>query len=88
MMTPLLDENWVVAVNKEIDAMPDDLFATPDYVGRMDAADGIECRPLYYFARLGDIEMYIIGWTDEMAHLAQRGDAIEDDYDFIRHGGA
>jgi len=62
-------------------------------LGRLDARDGDPCQPRKWVSALGCVEAYCIGWHDEMtrneAALAEyeREPAIEDDHDFIRHGG-
>lgn len=88
LINALLDDSWIVAVQDEIDALPDTLadVATPYTVGCDDAAAGRPCEPLQHYARLGDIEQYIIGFKEETARLDERGDAIEDDADWIRGG--
>lgn len=59
----MIDEDWVVAVHSQTDTCD---FMTPDDLGRFDALLGLPCQPLEYFAKLGDIELYIIAWKETM----------------------
>lgn len=65
------DADWVVVINGQIDALPQTLadVADPYTVGRMEAEQGLPCEPLTHYARLGDIEQYIIGHKDATATL-------------------
>jgi hypothetical protein len=71
LVNALLDEEWLVTVNAQADALPDTLadWALPYDIGAMDAEDGKEADPLQYYARLGDIEQYLIGYKETKGEL-------------------
>lgn len=101
-ITHLLDEDWLVVIQAEIDAQPDTLadIVEPQLLGRFDAEMGMPCDPTKYYARLGDIEQYIWGYNDTVAlwaeivqgfneaarQAANDEYAIENDHDWIRGG--
>lgn len=60
----LLDDDWIVAIQAEIDEQPETLadIVEPELVGRFDAEQRNPCEPLRYFAKLGDIEQYVNGY--------------------------
>lgn len=86
--THLLDEEWIVAIEEIIASQPETLadVVEPHTLGYYAAAMGQPCEPLDHYGKLGDIEMYILGWREATGLLDERGDAIEDDHDWIRHG--
>lgn len=77
----LLDDQWVVAIRDEADAMPydaADVFA-PEEMGRLDALDGI-CDPIKHYTRLGQIELYLIGWNEAVEAMADDVEFVADSY--------
>lgn len=67
------DEAWRVAVDAEIDALPETIadVTDPYQVGWLDAEAGERSRPMHWYATLTDIELYIGGWNDAN-HIAAR----------------
>lgn len=61
----ILDGDWIVTAN----ARDECDFTTADEMGRIDALLGMPCNPLEYFAKLSDVELYIIAWKDTTATL-------------------
>lgn len=88
----LLDDNWIVTMTDEIEALPQTLadIADPYTVGWVEAELGRPCEPLAHYAKLGQIESYIIGWKDSTVALEEANDLVEArlDNEFIRTGGA
>lgn len=88
----LLDDNWIVTMTDEIEALPQTLadVADPYTVGWVEAELGRPCEPLAHYAKLGQIESYIIGWKDSTVALEAVGDYADwqDEIDWIRWGGA
>lgn len=78
--THVLDEDWFVVIQEQIDAAPDTLADTlePYVMGCYEAEMGLPCEPLTHYAKLGDIEQYIIGWK-EIDALLNAGSASGDD---------
>jgi hypothetical protein len=87
-----LDEDWIVAITEEINAMPETLsdVVEPELMGRYDAEMGAPCQPLRYYAKLGEIEAYIIGWKETTAILDELEDLRDgmENEEWIRRGGA
>jgi hypothetical protein len=87
LLQPLLDEDWAVAITAQIDALPEvlaDVLAPYD-VGCIDAQKGEACEPLTHYARLGDIEMYLIGYHDATTTIEAALDYEEDQLDREYH---
>lgn len=66
MIFAMMDEDaWRVAVDDAIDAMPEQLdFCDPEYVGRLDAEEGLGCDPTRHgFRTILQAEAYVISWT-------------------------
>lgn len=92
----MTDDAWHVTVTDAADALPlsEPDFVAPDTLGRWDAEEGRPCRPKLYYVARGKCALYALGYldvkpdnADALAWLAD-DDAIEDDYQFIREGGA
>lgn len=88
--TDLLDPEWIVAIQEEIDSRPETLADTvePELLGRFDCEMGNPCDPTRYYAKLGEIEQYIIGFKDTEAILGDTLDYESDmaDRDFWAKG--
>lgn len=95
-LATLDDDNWHVTVTNAADALPlsEPDFVTPDTLGRWDAEEGKKCRPKLYYVARGKCALYALGYLEVQPHNADAlawvtvEDAIEDDYQFIREGGA
>lgn len=85
------DDAWRDLIDDEIDAQPLDMpdFVTADYLGMLDAQDGQPCQPEKYYARLGDIESYIISYKDTLAAVEAAQDYADDilDREWHSRGG-
>lgn len=60
------DDAWINAIFNQSEALPVDPpdFVSPDFLGAFDADEGLPCEPTQYFAKLTDIEQYVIGFRD------------------------
>lgn len=60
------DDAWINAVFNQSEALPFDPpdFVSPDFMGALDADEGLPCEPTEYYAKLTDIEQYVIGFRD------------------------
>lgn len=85
--TPLLDDQWIVAIANEIEAMLCGMADVTDAytVGCTDAEAGEPCEPLVHYAKLGDIENYICGWKDATVAMEEAADLREDMEDRAYH---
>lgn len=87
---PLLDDQWIVAIVDRIHALPETLADVTDpYNVGFDAGErGEPCEPLTHYAKLGDIENYIIGWKDATVAMKLAAEYADDmaDADFFRYG--
>jgi hypothetical protein len=78
----LLDEDWVVAIEEEIQNNPAGVaFAVePALCGRYDAEHGFPCDALARgYRKLGDIESYIIAYKDCAAQWAAAVQEVNDE---------
>lgn len=70
----LLDADWIVAINEELERNPMGVaFAVePIALGQYDAECGNACDPVGRgYTRLGDIEMYLVAYKDTSALWAE-----------------
>lgn len=99
MSTELLamqNDNWFVTVTNAADALPmtEADIVTPDTLGRWDAEENKPCRPRRYYASRSKCALYVLGYLEVKPHDADAlawvtdEDSIEDDYEWIREGGA
>lgn len=67
----LADDDWIVAIVAQIEALPETLadVADPYQVGWLDAEKGEACDATVHYAKLAQIEMYICGWKDATAAI-------------------
>lgn len=95
---PMTTDEFVVQVHDAYDETPADNadFLTPDMLGEMDAVDGYPFCPEMYYADRAKQALYAAGWasvkgpsylTDDFL-VGSTLPSIEDDYEFIRQGGA
>jgi len=72
----MLDDQWIVTIQDDIDGLPDSIadHARPEIVGQIDAQLGRKADPLRHYAKLGDIELYLIGWHEVADQLATPGE--------------
>ena len=87
MLMAMCDEDlWRISVDNEIDSMPETLdFCTPEYIGHMDAEEGLDCDPTQHgFRTVLECEAYIVAWKDTVA-LEELIDGREHE-DFVRSG--
>ena len=86
----LLDETWIVAINEIIESQPETLadVVDPYVLGQYHAEMGEECDPTKYYAKLGQIEEYIIAWKDTKAAmlLAEEYADFFAEQEFVRLG--
>lgn len=76
--TYLLDEEWIVAIEEEIETQPENFSKViePELMGRYDAEMGNPCNPTKYYAKLGEVEAYKVGYETAKAVL----DELVQDY--------
>lgn len=79
-LQPFLDEQWRVAIEAQIEALPETLadVADPYTVGVEDAEHGRPCEPNRHYAKLGEIAMYEDGWRDATEAINAALDLRED----------
>lgn len=75
-------DEWLEAIQDEIDAMPEVLdFVTPEFVGRLDAEEDLDCDPTRHgYRTILEAEAYVIGWkaANELEDLVE--DMADRDY--------
>lgn len=79
-VTHLLDEEWIIAIQEEIAAMPETLADTiePSLLGQYDAERGLPCDPTKYYAELVDAEIYVVAYRDTVKLWADMVQAKND----------
>lgn len=84
----MFDDIWAERVKAEYAAMPEQLdFCDPEYVGRLDAEEGLACDPTRHgYRTILEAEAYVIAWTAAV-ELQDFIDYVED-VEFWRYGGA
>lgn len=60
-------------------------FVSPDYMGMLDAEEGLPCNPTEYFSKLTDIELYLCGYQDAVARWADSVQRFNDAITNERH---
>lgn len=81
-VTHLLDEEWHTEIQAAINAMPETLADIVDAatMGQFDAENGEPCQPLRHYAKLHDIEAYIIAYKDTTSLWASMVQAVNDNH--------
>jgi hypothetical protein len=96
-LATLDDDTWHVTITNVADALPlsEPDFVTPDTLGRWDAEEGRPCRPKLYYVARGKCALYALGYlevqphnADALAWVTDEEDWVENDYQWIREGGA
>ena len=86
----LLDETWIIAITEIIESQPETLADTvdPELLGMFDCEMGNPCEPLKYFAKIGEVELYIHGYQDAVAAMALAEEYADffAEQEFIRMG--
>jgi hypothetical protein len=79
-VTHLLDPDWYIEIQAVINAMPETLadVLEPALLGQFHAEHGEPCEPTRYYAKLHDIEAYLIGYKDTAALWAGMVQAVND----------